>query len=418
MAATHRPGRLARTLGLTGSGPYFGLYSEAGIGLYDDSIQSVAIHRGKSGRGGGVTPSTLEVTVKGGPVLHVAGHNVRLFLRDAPAANLAARLGTTGPAISARFTGRLAKTGVDDTGRRLATTYTAASWITRLAYSGVHTTPTAGQSVKRVITDLFKLNRPWGLAGVSATFHGDFDTVAETTDPVTYSEAIARYTTDLGILVRETRAGISQVMPLPYRITSAATRLATALPLTRSQAISPARWEQPNERPPVTVEYDVRNTNNNVVRRSVDIAAGTEPPETVVYDWSYIRADTDHLYHHAYGIVYESSPRQFAVPSVKIDLLHLIGSSKQYHRDQAGQLLGLEPGDPVYFSGDWPSVLQGVHFAEGITETIDADTWTLELSLVPYAHAMGAAPSPAVPARVWDSAGNTWNNETRKWNEA
>lgn len=417
--AGYKPGRLARTLGLTGSGPFFGLYSSTVGGLYDEQINAATIHRGKSGRGGGVHPSTLEITVPGLPALDATGSSVRLFLREVPAARLAARLGTTGPAIERRFTGRLGQVDVEDTGKRFSTSYSAASWISRLNYAPARSTPTAGQSVKRVIADLLTLNRPAPLAGIEVTFHGEFDAVATTSEPVTFKDAIGTYTADLGILIRETRAGVSQVLSLPYRLDYAQRTLAAALPLTRSQAISPAKWAQRNEWPPVIVDYDVTNENGARVTRTAQIENTTgESPERLALDWSYIHPTTDQLYQHAYGMVYESSPRQYTVPSVKIDLLHLIASPKQYHRDQAGQLLRMEAGDPVYFSGDWPARLRGVHFAEGITETIGPDEWTLDLSLVPYSHAMGSPNNPAVPARVWDSAGNTWNTETRKWSES
>lgn len=414
--AGYKPGRLARTLGLTGAGSYFALYSSTVGGLYDDQIESVSIHRGKSGRGGGVHPSTLEITVKGMPALDATGSSVRFFLRETQAARLAARLGTTGPQIERRFTGRLGQVDVEDTGKRFTTTYGAASWITRLNYAPARSVPTAGQSVKRVIQDLLTLNRPTPLAGIIGSFHGDFDTLAETSEPVTFKDAISKYTDDLGILVRETRAGVSQVMSLPYRLDYAQRALPRSVPLTRSEAISPAKWEQRNEWPPVIVDYDVTNENGARVTRTAQIANYTaESPERRALDWSYIRPTTDQLYHHAYGMVYESNPRQYTVPSVKIDLLRLIASPQQYHRDQAGQLLGMEAGDPVYFSADWPSRLRGVHVAEGITETIGPDEWTLDLSLVPYSHAFGAAPAPEVPARSWESALYPWTDDPRPW---
>lgn len=415
--ATHKPGRLARTLAaVTGSGPYFGLYSPALGTLYDSEIISAVTHRGKQSRGGGVHPATLEVAVKGAPVLGATGTNVSLTLREGPAARLAAHTGVSADRLRARYSGRLGQVDTEDTGTRLTTTYSAGSWLARLNRSPVHSTPTAGQNLRRVLSDLFKLSTP--LAGINVTFHGDFDTLAETTDPVLYKDAIDRYTTNLGILVRETRAGVSQVLPLPYRITAAAAALSTAVPLTRSQAISPARWQQRNEAPPMVVEYWVTNENGFRVQRSVSVESTGETPETRTEDWGYIRADTNQLYHHAYGMVYESNPRQFAVPSVKVDLLYLLASPHKYHRDQAGQLLALEAGDPVFFSADWPSSLAGVHFAEGITETINTEEWTLELALVPYAHAMGVAPSPKVPARVWTSARYPWKDESRIWRNA
>ena len=80
----------------------------------------------------------------------------------------------------------------------------------------------------------------------------------------------------------------------------------------------------------------------------------------------------------------------------------------------AAQMLTLEAGEPVYLSGDWPTRLQGVHYAEGITETITPNEWRFELSLIP--HALGAGtPSPSVPPLAWDSFTTAWADETRAW---
>lgn len=412
--ATHRPGRLARKLGFAGA-PLFGLYSEPLTTLYDKDIHSVAIHRGKSGRGGGVHPSTLEVSLKGQYSSAVTGSNVRFFLRDAPAAAIASRAGVTADAIKMRFTGRMSQTEVEDDGKRFTSTYRAASWINRLYRSPKHATPVAGHGVNRFLQELMGMAQP--LAGINLSFHGDFDQIAATGAPVLFKDAIDKYTQDIGILVRETRDGRSQVMTLPYRITHTAFRLENGVPLTRSQAVTPARWEQRNDWPAQTVQYKVANENGNVVTRSVSIASA-ETPLVASYDWSHIKATTDQLYYHAYGMVYETNTRQFSIPSVTVDLLYLLSSSNPYHRMQAGRLLEMEAGDAVFFSGDWPAPVRGVHFAEGIKETITADAWTLNLELVPYAQAMGAAPSPTVPARSWESATGPWSAESRAWNQA
>lgn len=412
--ATHRAGRLARTLKFAGA-PLFGLYSEPLGGYYDTDIHSVAINRGKSGRGGGVHPSTMEVRLKGLHSAAVTGNNVRFFLRDAPAAAIAARAGVTADAIKSRFTGRMAQSEVDDDGKRFTSTYRAASWINRLYRSPKHATPVAGRGINSFLQDLMGMANP--LAGIVLSFHGDFDQIPVTGPPVLFKDAIDKYTKDIGILVRETRDGRSQVMTLPYRITHTAFRLANGVPLTRSQAVTPARWQQRNDWPAQTVQYKLTNPNGNIVTRSVSIAT-EETPLVSDYDWSHIKAVTDQLYYNAYGMVYETNTRQFSLPSVTVDLLRLLGSDNPYHRMQAGRLLEMEAGDAVFLSGDWPAPVRGVHFAEGIRENITSDAWTLELELVPYAQAMGSAPSPVVPARAWESAAGPWSAETRAWNQA
>ena len=107
----------------------------------------------------------------------------------------------------------------------------------------------------------------------------------------------------------------------------------------------------------------------------------------------------------------------YSIPSVEIDLLHLITSPRRYDRDQAARLLTMEIGDPVYLSGDWHHQLQGIHFATGITENITGAGWSLTFSISPAQTVVGSV-SPTVPARVWDSATYPWSDESRTWDAA
>lgn len=412
-----KPGQLANTLDKLSTGPHFAFYSPTVGGKYDSDIVSVTMRRGKTGRGGGVHPSTMEITFTGGPVwVEGSGSNGRLFIRDDLATALGAQLGVSGTEIAKRFEGRLGQIDVEDTGLQLQTTYSASSWVSQLSVSPRTWSHPAGTSVKRVIQDLLHLNLPTPPEGITGQMYSDYyDTLAEPTDKITYSDAIDKFTTDLGILVRVRRDGFIQGLPLEYRRLLATNGLPLAVPITRSEAISPARWTQRNEVPASDVSYYVTTPAGAKLLRTADIAFGGTP---VTYDWSYVRADTQQTYYNAMGIVYESNPRQMSVPSVKIDLLRLIDSPSKYHRDQAGQLLLLEAGDPIFLSDDWPPALRGVHFAEGIAETITGSEWTIELSLVTWAHAMGSAPTPEVPPRAWESAHKPWNAETRTWNQS
>lgn len=415
--ATFRPGRLRRTLTpIIGSMWAFVLYSGPLGSLSDPEIHTVNIHRGKADRGGGSHPSTLEVAIKGQYSAAVAGNNVRFAMREPAADLLGAYLAVPGSTIAARFVGRLGQSSVEDTGRRFTTTYRAASWIAQMNYSPKYSTPTAGDPLSTVIAGLLNASEP--LRGIKPTFYPPFDLLAATEPPVTYKDGIDKFATDLGTLLRETRNGETHVLPLRNRASAAQSGLASKLPLTRSQALSPATWEQNNERPAQRIEYTITNSTGGKAVRVAEIANPTgELVETIKIDWSYVKVmDVDSApYREAYARVLSSGTRIYKIPSITVDLLYLIGSTKQYHRDQAGQLLALEAGDPVYFSGDWPAALQGVHFAEGITETINSNEWKLELSLVPYAHAVGDTPTPVVPPKVWDSAGNAWDNETKRW---
>lgn len=423
--ATHRPGRLARTLAkITAANPAFALYSEPTGPIYDADIHGATIHRGKAGRGGGYHPSIMEVDVRGALPASLSGDNCRLFLRDLAAADLAAHTGTTAAAIMYRFQGRAGKLSVTDTGRRFSTTLSATSWLARQGTLGTRVVyPQAGWTLDRLFSESLDLAGTGAPRGVTITFSGDFDPIAAAQDPVLFSEAATRYGSDIGIYFRETREGHTNVYTLPQRKLEADNKAAAQLPLTRSQAISPAAWEQANEYPAFVFEFNVTNPDGNIVTRTIDVPVPGEALRGTVHeDWSYIQSDTSgtsgQLYMEAYGRVLESTARRYSLPSISVDLLHLLGSDKQYHRDQAGQLLTMEAGDPVFLSGDWPAAVQGAHFAEGITEKIGPDEWTLELALVPYAHGVGAGPQPTIRPRVWDSLGTArWDDLTQKWDE-
>lgn len=416
--AIFKAGRLKRTLtGITGIAPLFALYSEPTGPIYDDDIHSVVIHRGKSGRGGGYQASTMEATVRGRIGATLSGENCRFFLRDSAAAALGTALGVDGTKLAMRYQGRVGKLSVEDTGKRYTTTVYAASWLARLLRAKRTTTPLTGQTISRVFTDVLNLANP--PAGVTLTFAGTWDTVARNQDPLTFSDALGKFGSDIGTYFREMRDGATQAWTLPYRGVRATAMAATNIPLTRSQAISPATWEQANEYPALTLNYKMTNTSGVIVTHTAEVATGDPLQETEEVDWSHIKSPDDgQLYMEAYGRVYSSATRNYSIPSLTIDLLYLMGSDKQYHRDQAAQLLAMECGDPVYFSGDWLDPLRGVHFAEGITETIGPNEWTLTLSLVRYAHALGLPVQPTIRPRVWDSFTNQWNQETQKWNEA
>lgn len=419
--AIYKPLRLARTLApFAGSQSMFAMYSEPTGTMLDSVIQSVSIHRGKNQRGGGSNPSTMEIVLKDRYAIALAGHNVRFMIRELPAAALAAHIGVTGPEIERRFTGRLGQTRIEDTGKKYTTTFLASSWVAQLQYAPQKHTPLAGDLVMSTIAALTRSGEP--LRGMDVHLYGTSDSIASNQDPVTFRDGITRYAEDLGILLQETRDGRTRIFGHEWRMNDTASRVATELPLTRSQAISPAQWEQANERPASRIEFTITNAAGALATRvaEIDIPV-TELRETVEIDWGYIKMVPveGQLYREAYGQVFASNTRQFTVPSITVDMLLLIGSDKQYHRDQAGQMLRLEAGDPVFFSRDWPTPLQGVHFAEGITETITPTSWTIELSLLPYAQVVGDSAVLTIRPRVWDSAGTSvWDEQTQKWNES
>lgn len=410
------PGRLYRKLPAEIGRPLFGFFSTE-MQLYDADISSVTITRGADSRGGGLSPSVMEVTVPGEVAAAINGTTGRFFMREIPADRLGAIVGKAGPEISDRYRGRLASVSVDDDGKRFSSTITASSYTQQMLLSPRASRPLAGQTIARVFNDAFGTLDGSVLAGITFGTYGTYDRVAVSEpDPMTFSDVIGKYATDLGILIRETRAGETHAYSSTYRRDLAiGPQLDTMPHLTRAQALSPATWSQSNEQPGLRIEYSVTNAAGAVSVRTAEITTNLGMIETETLDWTYVNGDdTLQTFLEAYGRVQERSARHYRLESISVDLLHLISSPHEYHRQQAGNLLALEAGDPIYLSGDWPDRIAGVHFAQQIRETITADEWRLDLSLYPIAQVLGTT-SPPVPARVWDSMRHEWDSEPRTW---
>lgn len=411
-----RPGRLYRSLPASIGRSLFAFFSPD-TQLYDDEISSVVITRGRDSRGGGLSPSIMEITVPGTVSPAINGSLVRFFMREVPAERLGAIVGKPGAQLSARYQGRAGAVSMDDDGKRYTSTLTASSFTQQMLTSPRTSRPLAGQTIARVLNDAFGTLDGSVIAGIEFGAYGTYDrlTISEP-EPMRFSDVISTYAEDLGILIRETRAGQTHAYTSTYRRDQALGPQLSAMPhLTRSQALAPARWDQSNELPGLRINYSVTNAAGAVSVRTAEIATNLGMLETIDVDWSHINGDdTLQTFLEAYGRVQERSARHYRLDSISVDLLHLITSPHSFHREQAGNLLTLEAGDPIFLSGDWPAELQGVHFAQQIKETISGDEWRLDLSLYPIAQVLGTI-SPPVPARVWDSMRHQWDTEPRTW---
>lgn len=411
-----RPGRLYRLLPTAVPRPLFSFYSPS-LSLYDEEISGVTITRGQDSRTGEVSPTVLELDAPG-TVVPVNGEICRFFLRETAAAALGPIVSKTGDEIMHRFQGRMGAVTVEDHGNRTSSNFGASSYTAQLLQSPRASQALAGQTVKRVIQDMFHLLDGGVISGISVEFAGDYDTVPRTVESGLFSDYAGKFAGDLGIMIRETRDGRQQVLPHDYRRQLAIGPQLSSMPhLTRWQTVAPATWQQSNESPAARLDYQVTNENGNVVTRTAELDQPWNTVETLTADWSYIQPTTDQLFYEAYGRVYARSTRQFRLPEVKVDILRLITSPYAYDRLQAGNLLALEVGDPVMLAADWDPRIEGVHFAQGIKETITGDAWEMTLQLHPMAHVLGAV-SPTVPARVWAAARGPWSADTRTWGAA
>lgn len=412
VTVANKPGRLYRKLDWLPK-PLFRVHSSTTGERDDDTIRSISIHRGKSDPGGGISPSTCEVEYSDYAV-GKAGETLTVEVASAAAATLGSRVGQGAGGVAPRFKGRVGKQSVIDRGayRRQSTLF-GASWTAQLSTSPKTYSFAPGTSIGTLLSTILK---PSHLPQIATATQGTFDRTWDAITDETYSDLIGKFSADIGILIRDSRFGRTDILPMPYRRDDALAKVATSPPLVRSQALSPAEWEQPNEISPVVYRLKRRDVNGN---ETIEITSpggtidGTEPVQDL--DWTYFREYTDQWF-YIHAMRSQGFDDRFRISKITIDLLQLLSSERLYDRQQAGRLLILNPGDPVYFSGDWPGGLRGIHFAEGITERIDSNTWEIDLELVNFRETTGQNP-PAIPARVWESATYPWNDETRKWDE-
>lgn len=403
-----RPGRLHRTLKRIGVPTPLVTVTGDNFTLSDDDVTSLSMSHGGTDPSPGIQPSTCEAVIQR-PAWIKTGQNFTVSLTAAAAAAIAARTTIPTNRFTERFTGRAGSQVNTDTPRGLSARIKAASWSAQLSRVNVQRWFDTGLPVNDAIR--FLCDSP-ALPEIDFRNFGTFDVLAEKIPDATYSGTLASISSDIGVLVRDTRAGQLEAWPLAHRMQWAADRIPDQYPLTRSQALSPATWEQPNEDLPAKVRADWIGTDGTPYAIS---SGGTDESIVERHDWTHIRARTTTLDRRFWALVNQEWDRIFRLPSVKVDLLYLLGSDNPYHQGQAGMLLSLNAGDTIGFSGDWYSNLQGLHVVTGIDEQITGSAWTLTLSLAPHKLVFGEE-SPPVPALVWESATYPWRDETRTWN--
>ena len=412
-----QPGRLYRTTRDWTTAPLFMLYADDRPTRYDDGISSVTIRRGLGEPGGGVAVSTMEVNVPEMlPYPTMTGRTIGLNMLGSTATQIAARTGYTGDPLDlqARFKGRIGPVEVTDTGkaRTSSTRLSCSSWISQENTSSHTADLTAPLFIDEAIRQLL-YRAP---SKYTMTDAGEWDSLIESIPDASYSDTIGQLTSDYEVLVADRRNGNAHAMSLPYRWAQAQARVDTTAHLTRSQAISPARWLQESEASAKKYRFLMTEADGTPWSTTRFLEEQITPDaETETIDWRRFAQLTDHWDYATRAIVHRDNVRAYNLPSVTVDLLHLLGSDNPYHRRQAGEILALETGDTINFSGDWHPALHGIQIVTGMTETITGHEWTMELSLAPLIHVFGHYP-PAIPALVWDAATYPWNTETRVWN--
>lgn len=388
----------------------------------DDDIHSIVITRGVSGRNVGHNPNIVEVSLDGRKDTFLTGSKAQVFIRPDPAARLAAFVGSTAAAISQRFYGRLSTIKIEDRGgEKFSTQMAGSSFLTQMNYSPASFTPAAGNFLGTIYTNMTRAAEPIRGVMFSSALMGAVNMSHNAAgEQMLFRDGVGPMAADIGVVFQERRNGETKALGIPYRIEDTATRVTNEFPLMRNQAIAPGEYEQPNERPAIRVEYKIVNETGGIATRVAEIANPTgELVETVSIDWTRWKVSNvqNQLVREAYARVFGSSARLYQIPVIKVDMLMLLQNGGEYARRIAKQVLEMEVCDPVMLSGDWPARLRGVHFAEGIKETITPDSWEFELSLMPHAAVTGNI-SPEVKPRAWDSFTYDWQTETREWNQA
>lgn len=402
-----RPGRLRRTLDRLGVPSPLMTVSGDTFAVADDQITSLSISHGGTDPSPGVQPSTCETVIQR-PSWIKTGEGLEVSITAAAGTAIAARTGIPASRFRRRFTGRVGVQTNTDSARSISTRLKAASWSAQLSRVAVSAPLTAGMTIGRAVTLL--CDSP-ALPQVETATFGPWDVLAEAIPDAAYSD-IGKLTSEIGVLARDTRAGVLEVWSLEARMSWAAQQLATQYPLTRSQALSPSTWEQPNEDLPAKVRADWIGADGQPVARS---AGGTDDSVVERHDWTHVKAQTNSLDLHFDALLGRQWNRVFQVPSVSVDILSLLASDNEYDQRQAGLLLSLNAGDTIGFSGDWHEWLRGIQVVTGIDEQIDKETWRLNLAVSPHYLVWGTQ-GPAVPPIIWDSATYSWNSESRNWN--
>ena len=419
-----RRSRLWNRLGATQ--PMFRIWNSRGVGLNDHEVKSIKISRGSAEPEDGIHTQTMEFeTTAFDPVR--AGEPIVVDLTTYGTQRLQALCGAREHIVKPRFSGRIGKQTVNDVqAGNQHTTFSCASWEAQLNNIDAAKHYTAGESVSAWIMRLGNGHGvgmpvlPDWTAPAPASHYGHVRVSSE--QPVTFKDEFDKWTKDIGLYIQTRRDGTNHILSHQYRWDRALANLdGIYYPITRSQAISPATWEQPAENIAMNHRVDWWGPDGATYQRW-----GPDPDNINYayenYDLTHVRwwtndqqpVNTGKTYYNRNVLV------QYRLPSLTFDILRLLNSPYVSHRDQARQLLELEPGDPVYLSGDWYGQLQGVSFAVGIDESITADGWDITLNLADSREVVGEV-SPVVPARTWESASYRWESPPSTnlaWNQS
>lgn len=417
-----KPSRLWKRLGATY--PLFSVWNQHGLSANDHTVKSIKISRGADGPEGGVHPPTLSVDTTFLEQVR-SGERIQVDLTTHGTNRLAALVGADPAKVRRRFYGRIGRQTVNDVDpTHQQTTFNAAGWEAQLKHIKALRGYFAGEAVSEIVRKL-AYGQPVGLPYLPQwVFPASDDqygyAAKQSTESITYANDIDKWTTDIGLYVQTRRDGTCYVLPHQYRWDKALALLngGTHHPFTRSNAVSPATWEQPAENMPVRHRVYWNDSDGETY---FTWGADTSTPITE-YDMRHVRwlANQNQPMQTGRAYFHRNVPPRYNLPSLTFDVLMLANSPHISHRDQARELLELEVGDPVFLSNDWYQQLRGVMFAVGIEESITPDGWEITLNLAGSREVVGEV-SPDVQGRTWEAAGYPWKAQPKPntlWKDA
>lgn len=394
-----------------------------GVPYPDSSLTGVTIHHGSTDPGGGYHAATLQADVLG--LLNATmDMPVSFQLTDAFATWLRTRTGRNVHQV--RFTGRAGSMDVDDRGDgRIPahiTHLSAASWAALLSNARRVLPTSADAAMNTLLRMAFAHPQLPTEINVIAGSTDSFDTLWVADGMKTFRQIMTDYAESVGILCIQRKNGDVALRTMLMRRADIAGLAAKDPAILRYQVLSPGKWSQPVDA--VSTQYTMK------VRTSADAVPGVltwpsrsngvlVPLDVQELDWSNINRRTDNWRAFLDAESFRSNNARLGITEIAIDMGLLITRGEEYDRWVAARVLTLEHGDPVFFGGDWPSIIAGTMIVTEITEEITPDSWRITLTLNSVRNALGTLDQdlPTVPARVWNQARWPWDADTTSWDE-
>lgn len=430
------PSRLWRVLGLTS--PLLSVTSPSLTPDLDDhTLSSLTIEAGTTMAGLTTVGATIDAA--GVHVMGYTGNDLDIDLTTHGASRLAALTGKSAASITPRFRGRLTGQAITDKGTASATTLTAQDWPALISQLDKGASANASDpSVWTLYTSLFNSTAipelydklvPWGATWPWVRFPPG------TPDPfhIDTADVIGKFTADLGILIRQDRAGTPTAWSNDHlRALSDQWSTVNPDPLQRSQVVKPVQWERPSTIP-TRIGWtqllgigDHDNTGSYLTGRMEPVDRIEHLDLTHIWDiGSTSNSPSPELQSVMRARAYRTSARDLTVNKVTVDVLGLLARNHGTDRAQVGNLLAMNHGDPIALGYDWPNDVAGVYFARKIIHRITPTSWHIDIDLMSKGHVTGYGNTDATPlsGRTWDTAHpprrDTWAtvDDTTTWDQ-